>query len=70
MELHIATHSFMENVLDWREKVRQGIRDRCKLKAIADQELDFKAMPKIFITDNFIDDMVYPRVSRQMPGDL
>ena len=48
----------MERVDDWTSKVRQGIQERCNLT----QLLDFDAMPKIFITEDFIDEIYYPRV--------
>ena len=57
VELHIATHAFMEGVGSWRDKVREGIKKRCGLP-----NLEWEKMPKVFVTQRFIRDKVYPKV--------
>ena len=59
VELHIATHPYMERVDDWPAKVRQGIAERCNLT-----HLDFDAMPKILITEDFMQDGFFQRVRK------
>jgi len=62
VELHIATHEFMEHVRDWREKVQKTILEQCNLTG----QLDFKAMPRIFVTaDTYIQDERFPGVGAQ-----
>ncbi len=64
VELHIATHVFMESVFSWRKHARQGIVDRCNLShsLIGPHGPRWAKLPRVRITNRFISEEDYPKV--------
>ncbi|MEW5298290.1 MAG: hypothetical protein WDW36_001431 [Sanguina aurantia] len=60
VELHIVTHSFMETVHDWTDKIHRGIINHAGLP----DPIDWTKLPKIFLHTRYIKDSDYPSIYR------
>eukprot|EP00195_Chlamydomonas_chlamydogama_P006392 CAMPEP_0202898984 /NCGR_PEP_ID=MMETSP1392-20130828/7351_1 /ASSEMBLY_ACC=CAM_ASM_000868 /TAXON_ID=225041 /ORGANISM="Chlamydomonas chlamydogama, Strain SAG 11-48b" /LENGTH=663 /DNA_ID=CAMNT_0049585063 /DNA_START=247 /DNA_END=2238 /DNA_ORIENTATION=+ len=58
VELHIATHAFIEKVPNWVERIRQSLTSRCGVA----EGTAWTSLPRIYVTSAFISDEQYPQL--------